>query len=85
MVEPRPAKPTVKFVDEYCQWYQPLFAEVRSFEAFKQLHLGLISEVKRKSLPPSPKAGLDNAQSLHHFLRIALANPCFSTTSPEAD
>jgi len=42
MVEPRPAKPTVKFVDEYCQWYQPLFAEVRSFEAFKQLHLGLI-------------------------------------------
>jgi len=26
-----------------------------SFEAFKQLHLGLISEVKRKSLPPSPK------------------------------
>jgi len=33
MVEPRPAKPTVKFVDEYCQWYQPLFAEVRSFEA----------------------------------------------------
>jgi len=38
MVEPRPAKPTVKFVDEYCQWYQPLFAEV-SFEAFKQLHL----------------------------------------------
>jgi len=55
MVEPRPAKPTVKFVDEYCQWYQPLFAEVRSFEAFKQLHLGLISEVKRKSLPPSPK------------------------------
>jgi len=52
MVEPRPAKPTVKFV-VYCQWYQPLFAEVRSFEAFKQLHLGLISEVKRKSLPPS--------------------------------
>jgi len=26
----------LKFVDEYCQWYQPLFAEV-SFEAFKQL------------------------------------------------
>jgi len=84
MVEPRPAKPTVKFVDEYCQWYQPLFAEVRSFEAFKQLHLGLISEVKRKSLPAIAQvAGLDNAQSLHHH-RIALAN-LFSTTSPEAD
>lgn len=69
MVEPRPAKPTVQFIDEYCQWYQGLFPEVRSFEAFKQLHLGLISEAKRKSLPAIARiAGLDNAQSLHHFL-----------------
>jgi len=44
-------------------------SEVRSFEAFKQLHLGLISGVKRKSLPAIAQvAGLDNAQSLHHFL-----------------
>jgi SRSO17 transposase len=69
MVEPRPAKPTVQFVDEYCQWYQSLFAQVRSFEAFKQLHLGLLSEAKRKSLPAiATVAGLDNSQSLHHFL-----------------
>lgn len=69
MVEPRPAKPTVQFIDEYCQWYQALFPEVRSFEAFKQLHLGLISEVKRKTLPAiATVSGLDNAQSLHHFL-----------------
>lgn len=69
MVEPRPAKPTVQFIDEYCQWYQALFPEVRSFEAFKQLHLGLLSEAKRKTLPAIAQvAGLDNAQSLHHFL-----------------
>lgn len=69
MVEPRPAKPTVQFIDKYCQWYKSLFPEVRSFEAFKQLHLGLISEAKRKSLPAIAQiAGLDNAQSLHHFL-----------------
>ena len=38
-------------------------------KAFKQLHLGLISEAKRKSLPAiATVAGLDNAQSLHHFL-----------------
>jgi len=78
MVEPRPAKPTVKFVDEYCQWYQPLFAEVRSFEAFKQLHLGLISEVKRKSLPAIAQvAGLDTRNRCIISHRIALANPCF--------
>lgn len=69
MVEPRPAKPTVQFIDEYCQWYQALFPEVRSFEAFKQLHLGLISEVKRKTLSAIAQvAGLDNAQSLRHSL-----------------
>jgi SRSO17 transposase len=65
----RAARPTIGFVDEYCQLYEDLFPEVRSFEAFKLLHLGMISEIKRKSLPAITKAvGLDNQQSLHHFL-----------------
>ena len=32
-IRSRPAKPTVQFIDEYCQWYQALFLEVGSFEA----------------------------------------------------
>jgi SRSO17 transposase len=69
MVQPRPAAPTVKFVDEYCQWYKSLFPDVRSFEAFKYLHVGCVSELKRKSLPEIAKiVGLDNHQGLHHFL-----------------
>ena len=65
----RSAQPTIQFVDEYCQIFEPLFSEVRSFEAFKLLHLGMISEIKRKSLPAIAKAvGLDNHQNLHHFL-----------------
>jgi SRSO17 transposase len=69
MVELRPARLSVQFIDDYCQWYPVLFPEVRSFEAFKQLHLGLISQVKRKTLPAiATVAGLDNAQSLHPFL-----------------
>jgi SRSO17 transposase len=45
------------------------FPEVRSFEAFKFLHLGMVSEIKHKSLPAIAKAvGLDNSQSLHRFL-----------------
>ena len=65
----REARPTIRFVDEYCQLYADLFSDVRSFEAFKYLHLGMISEIKRKSLPVIAKAvGLDNQQSLHHFL-----------------
>ena len=65
----RKAQPTIRFVDEYCQMFELLFSEVRSFEAFKLLHLGMISEVKRKSLPAIAKAvGIENHQSLHHFL-----------------
>lgn len=69
MVEARHPVPTVNFVDEYCQVYKNLFPEVRSFEAFKYLHVGLISEIKRKSLPAIAKVvGLENHQALHHFL-----------------
>ena len=69
MVEPRPPVKTVKFVDEYCQWYKSLFSDVRSFEALKYLHIGCISELKRKTLPEIAKiVGLDNQQGLHHFL-----------------
>lgn len=69
MLEPRLPSATVNFIDEYCAAYQTLFPQVRSFEAFKYLHLGMISEIKRKSLPAIAKVvGLDNEQSLHHFL-----------------
>ena len=69
MIAPRRAKPTVRFVDDYCERYRDLFIEVRSFEAFKHLHLGMISEAKRKSLPAIAKVtGLPNAQSLQQFL-----------------
>jgi SRSO17 transposase len=69
MVEPRPPVSTVQFIDSYCELYQNLFPEVRSFENFKYIHLGMISNLKRKSLPEIAKqVGLDNEQSLHHFL-----------------
>lgn len=44
MIAPRAAKPTVRFIDEYCEAYRDLFAEVRSFEAFKHLHAGMLSD-----------------------------------------
>jgi hypothetical protein len=50
MVLPQPAQTSVTFVDDYCQYYRHLFREVRTFEAFKGLHLGIISELPRKSL-----------------------------------
>lgn len=42
---------TVAVIDEYCADYKDLFKEVRSYECFKYLHLGMISSLKRKSLP----------------------------------
>ncbi len=72
MVEPRPAVATVGFVDDYCNYYQALFSDVRNFEAFKFLHIGMISELPRKSLPAIARSvGLPNAQSLHNFLQNA--------------
>ena len=69
MTVPRTARPTVHFVDEYCNNYQDLFAEVRSFEAFKHLHIGAIAELPRKLLPAIAKVtGLPSSQSLQQFL-----------------
>lgn len=66
---PRDAQPTVGFIDEYCSGYKDLFKEVRGYECFKYLHLGMISSIKRKSLPEISKVvGVNSAQSLHHFI-----------------
>ena len=65
----RDAHPTVALVDEYCAEYKDLFKEVRNYECFKYLHLGIISTIKRKSLPEIAKVvSINSAQSLHHFL-----------------
>lgn len=75
MVVPRPRVPTVSFVDKYCQAYQHLFPEVRSWENFKYLIMGMISEIKRKSLTGIAKVvWLKNEQSLHHFLTFSPGN-----------
>ena len=65
----RNAEPTVKFVDEYSEHYRELFTDVRSFEYFKELHIGLISDIPRKSLPAIAKVVSQNdSQGLHHFV-----------------
>jgi SRSO17 transposase len=49
--------------------YNDLFSDVRSYECFKYLHQGIISSIKRKSLPEIAKiSGVSSSQSLHHFL-----------------
>jgi SRSO17 transposase len=45
------AHPTVAIIDEYCAKYKDLFKEVRNYECFKYLHMGIMSGLKRKSLP----------------------------------
>jgi SRSO17 transposase len=65
----RDAVSTVSVIDQYCEGYKDLFPEVRSYECFKYLHLGIISIIKRKSLPEIAKiVGINSPQSLHHFL-----------------
>ena len=49
--------------------YKDIFPEVRSYECFKYLHQGIVSPIKRKSLPEIAKVvGISSPQSLHHFI-----------------
>ena len=55
MSKARKANPTLTFIDEYCRLYQDLFPDVRSFEHFKFLHVGMLSDIKRKTRPSIAK------------------------------
>lgn len=66
---PRDAHPTVAAIDSYCAEYKNLFKEVRNYKCFKYSHLGIISPIKRKSLPEIVKVvSIKSAQSLDHFI-----------------
>jgi SRSO17 transposase len=69
MTQPLAAQPTLGFIDRYCQNYQQVFPEVRSYQAFKQMVIGIITPSQRKSLSKIAKiVGLEQSQSLHHFI-----------------
>lgn len=71
MTRVRPATPTVAFIDEYCAQYRALFHNVRHFEHFTALHLGLLAETRHKSLPQLGKTAHTDPQALHHLLAKA--------------
>jgi SRSO17 transposase len=71
MTRVRPATPTVAFIDQYCAHFRGLFHNVRHFEQFCALHLGLLAETRRKSLPQLGKTVHVDPQALHHFLAKA--------------
>ena len=69
MTQPRVAVPTIRVIDQYCSQYQNIFPEVRSYEAFKRMLLGIITPSQRKSLTTIGEiGGLKNSQSLHNFI-----------------
>lgn len=67
----REPAPTVTFVDDYCAAYRDLFDDVRSFEHLCLLHVGLISDLPRKSLPAIGRRVGAEPQALHHFIANA--------------
>jgi SRSO17 transposase len=72
MSKARQAIPTVTCVDEYCRLYQDLFPDVRSFEHFTFLPVGMLSDIKRKTLPALAKVAGDlDPQALHHCVAKA--------------
>ena len=71
MTRVRLATPTVACIDTYCAHYRSVFHNVRHFEQFTQLILGMLAETKRKSLPRLAKTVQADHQALHHFLANA--------------
>jgi SRSO17 transposase len=71
MTKAREPAPTVACIDDYCAHYQPVFPNVRQFEQFTRLELGLVAETKRKSLPRLAQTTKADPQALHHFLAKA--------------
>jgi SRSO17 transposase len=70
---PRDAQPTVALVGDYCDEYQDLFQDVRNYECFKYLHVGIISPIPRKSLPEIAKVvSINSTQSLHTLLPMPI-------------
>jgi SRSO17 transposase len=69
-MELRQSVATVGFIDDYCLLYRSVFSDIRLYECFKYLHVGILSLLPRKTLPEIAKlTGLKDGQSLHHFLR----------------
>jgi SRSO17 transposase len=69
-MELRQSIATVGFIDDYCFLYRSVFSDIRLYECFKYLHLGILSPLPRKTLPEIAQlTGLKDGQSLHHFLR----------------
>lgn len=71
MTRARPAASTIEILDRYCARYRSLFADVRHFEQFTALHLGLLTLSERKSLPRIASVTNTDPQALHHFLSNA--------------
>ncbi len=66
----RIGQPT-SFIDEYAASYRGLFSDVRSFDHFTRLNVGLLSDVAGKSLPAIGRVSGAEPQALHHFIANA--------------
>lgn len=76
----RAASHTVTCIDDCCAHCRAVFHNVRHFEQFTQLELGMLAETKRKSLPRLAKTVQGDHQALHHFL----ANAAWATEEVRA-
>ena len=47
----RDAHPTVSIVDEYCVQYREIFKQVKNYQYFKYLELGIMSPISRNLSP----------------------------------
>src|SRR5258706_154739 len=88
MTRVRPATPTVAFIDQYCAHYRGLFHNVRHFEQFTALHLGLLAETRLKPgdvgkrKPQLAVEVIEELLALGFRFRVVLADSLYGESGP---
>lgn len=80
MSKVREAAHTVAIVDDYCGQYRALFANVRHFEQFTALRVGLLAATKRESGQRLARVAKADVQAL----RLCLPPPALAPHAPTA-
>jgi len=65
MTKTRTAKKIVQCVDTYSKLHKDIFPEVRTYEVFKYIMVGILNDLKRKSLPAIAWVHLSFATSIY--------------------
>jgi SRSO17 transposase len=74
---------TVGFIDDYCLLYRSVFEDVRLYECFKFLHVGIVSPLPRKTLPEIAVEMIREVQAMGFVIERVLADRLYGESGDD--